>query len=126
MYFTAELEENSTLNSKVWEAAGLHSNGTFPLDYFSYNNSALLDVIFRHLEKTNFNGITVSMYVCSCILVITVVVPTEEHEVKSVVTDLLTIIAILPVFIKIHAHTRQYIHANPLYCSCDTGSCLIQ
>ena len=60
LYFTAELEENSTLNSKVWEAAGLCSNGTFPLDYFSYNNSALLDVIFRHLQKTNFSGVTVS------------------------------------------------------------------
>ena len=60
LYLTAELEENSALNSKVWETAGLRSNGTFPLDYFSYNNSALLDVIFRHLEKTNFSGVTVS------------------------------------------------------------------
>ena len=60
LYFTAELEENSTLNSKVWDAASLHGNGTFPLDYFSYNNSALLDVIFRHVEKTNFSGVTVS------------------------------------------------------------------
>ena len=59
-YFTAELEENSTLNSKVWEAAGLHGTSTFHLDYFSYNNSALLDVIFRHVQKTNFSGITVS------------------------------------------------------------------
>ena len=92
----------------MWEAAGLHSNGTFPLDYFSYNNSALLDVIFRHLEKTNFSGITVSVYVCSCILVVTVVVPTEEHEVKSVVTDLLTIIAILPVFKDTCTHTPIY------------------
>ena len=58
-YFTAELEENSTLNSKVWEAAGLHGNGTFPLDHFSYNNSALLDMIFRHVQETNFSGITV-------------------------------------------------------------------
>ena len=56
----AELEENTALNSKVWEAAGLHSNGIFPLDYFSYNNSALLDVIFRQLQKTNFSGVTVS------------------------------------------------------------------
>ena len=61
MYITAELEENSTLNSKVWDAAGLHGNGTFPLDHFSYNNSALLDVIFRNLEKTNFSGVTVSV-----------------------------------------------------------------
>lgn len=58
---TIELEENSALNTKVWEAAGLHVNGTFPLDYFSYNNSALLDVIFRHMQETNFSDITVSM-----------------------------------------------------------------
>ena len=61
VYFPAELEENSTLNSKVWETAGLHGKGTFPLDRFSYNNSVLLDVIFRHLQKTNFSGITVSV-----------------------------------------------------------------
>ena len=60
LYFTAELEENSTLSSKVWETAGRYGNGTFPLDYFSYNNSALLDVIFKHVEKTNFSGVTVS------------------------------------------------------------------
>ena len=59
-YFTAELEENSTLNSKVWEAAGLYGTSTFHLNYFSYNNSALLDVIFRNVQKTNFSGITVS------------------------------------------------------------------
>ena len=60
LHFTAELKENSALNFKVWEAAGLCSNGTFPLDYFSYNSSALLDVIFKHVQKTNFIGVTVS------------------------------------------------------------------
>ena len=44
----------------MWEAAGLGGNGTFPLDHFSYNNSALVNVIFRNLEKTNFTGVTVS------------------------------------------------------------------
>ena len=93
MYSTVELEENSALNSKVWEAAGLRGNDTFPLDNFSYNNSALLDVIFRHVEKTNFSGITVSggkdlclqLYnSCNCC-------SSTEHEMKSAVTDLLTI-----------------------------------
>ena len=60
LYFTAELEENSTLNNMVWGAAGLLGNGTFPLEQFSYNNSVLLDVIFRHMRDTNFRGITVS------------------------------------------------------------------
>ena len=60
MLVSLELEENSTLNAAVWEAAGLQGNGTFPLDRFSYNNSALLEVIFRHVQATTFNGITVS------------------------------------------------------------------
>ena len=60
MVVPLELEENSTLNAEVWEAAGLQGNGTFPLDRFSYNNSALLEVIFRHVQATNFTGITVS------------------------------------------------------------------
>ena len=58
-YFTAELEQKSDLNAKVLNAAGLNSNGTFPLEHFSYNNSVLLDVIFRHVQETNFSGITV-------------------------------------------------------------------
>jgi len=58
--FPAELEENSTLNADVWETAGLSDNATFPLDKFSYNNSALLDVIFNQVQETNFKGITVS------------------------------------------------------------------
>ena len=60
LYCTAELKENSTLNTKVWDAAGLRGNGTFPLHYFTYNNTALLNVIFQHLHKTNFSGVTVS------------------------------------------------------------------
>ena len=60
MVVPLELEENSTLNAEVWEAAGLQGNGTFPLDRFSYGNSALLEVIFRHVQAANFNGITVS------------------------------------------------------------------
>ena len=60
LYFTAELKENTTLNTKVWDAAGFHGNGTFPLHYFSYNNSVLLNMIFQHLHKTNFSGVTVS------------------------------------------------------------------
>lgn len=55
-----ELESNSTLNADVWETAGLHGNAMFPLEHFSYNNSALLDVLFRHVQNTKFNGITVS------------------------------------------------------------------
>ena len=59
--FTAELENNSTVNANVWETAGLAGgNAAFPLEKFSYNNSALLDVIFRKVQETDFRGITVS------------------------------------------------------------------
>lgn len=60
MVVPLELEENSTLNADVWEAAGLQYNGTFPLERFSYDNRVLLNVIFRHLKETSFTGITVS------------------------------------------------------------------
>lgn len=32
----------------------------FGLQYFSYNNSGVRDIIYDHLSKTHFNGITVS------------------------------------------------------------------
>jgi len=44
----------------VWKTAGLHGNAVFPLERFSYNNSALLNVIFKQVQDTNFRGITVS------------------------------------------------------------------
>jgi len=58
--FTTELEENLTLNADVWKSAGQFGNATFPLDNFYYNNSALLGVIFKYVQETNFEGITVS------------------------------------------------------------------
>ena len=58
--FTTELQENLTLNADVWKTAGLFGDATFPLDNFSYNNSALLDVIFEQMHRINFKGITVS------------------------------------------------------------------
>ena len=32
----------------------------FRLDDFTYSNNLLLEIIFRHLEDTSFNGITVN------------------------------------------------------------------
>lgn len=32
----------------------------FGLQHFSYNNSGVRDIIYDHLSKTHFNGITVS------------------------------------------------------------------
>jgi len=55
MVVPLELEENSTLNADVWEAAGLQCNGTFPLEQFSYDNRVLLNVIFHHLKGGKWN-----------------------------------------------------------------------
>ena len=35
----------------------------FALQHFTYNNSAVLDLIYGHLNETLFNGITVSQQV---------------------------------------------------------------
>ena len=45
------------LNQHLAEAYGV--NGTFQIENFTYVNDALTDVIFRQLEDTSFNGITV-------------------------------------------------------------------
>ena len=45
------------LNQHLAEAYGV--NGTFQIETFTYGNDALTDVIFRQLEDTSFNGITV-------------------------------------------------------------------
>ena len=46
-----------SLNQHLAEAYGV--NGTFQIENFTYRNDALTDVIFRQLEETSFNGITV-------------------------------------------------------------------
>jgi hypothetical protein len=48
---------NPFLNHHLAEAYGV--NGTFQIQNFAYENDALTDVIFRQLEGTSFNGITV-------------------------------------------------------------------
>lgn len=45
------------LNQRLAKAYGV--NGTFQIENFTYVNDALTDVIFRQLEDTSFNGITV-------------------------------------------------------------------
>ena len=37
----------------------LPANGKFGLQHFSYNNFGVLNVVFGHLNKTNFTGISV-------------------------------------------------------------------
>ena len=46
--------------------ADLPSSVDFGLQHVSYNNSGLVDVVFGHLNRTNFSGITVCECVCVC------------------------------------------------------------
>ena len=43
----------------------LPSSVDFGLQHVSYNNSGIVDVVFGHLNRTEFTGITVSMCVCT-------------------------------------------------------------
>lgn len=52
-----DIENNSELNGKAREEAGLTSS--FRIENFTYNNSAIVEVLFNHLERTQFQGITV-------------------------------------------------------------------
>ena len=62
---------DATLNQALAEA--FNTQSTFNLSDFNYNSDELLQVIFRHIENTSFNGITVSVVatgvggVCGCV-----------------------------------------------------------
>jgi len=51
------LRENSSLNSRVAEEAGI--DGEFKLENFTYSTPSILEVLDGHLRNTNFSGITV-------------------------------------------------------------------
>ena len=66
-YYTqlhAGIEESADLRDslKEYEAnIDLPASVQFGLQHFSYNNSGVIDLIFNHLTRTEFTGITVSM-----------------------------------------------------------------
>ena len=64
-YFAVEFSNNATLNNLALELVegdqNLSSAGQiFHLDMFSYKNHIVLETIYKHLEKTNFIGVSVS------------------------------------------------------------------
>ena len=50
---------DSAVNQNLSLAYGLPTNQRFSLNDFTYNNDALQQIIFRHLNRTKFGGITV-------------------------------------------------------------------
>ena len=58
-----DLQNNATLNMLAAQAEKL--NGTeFTLEDFTYQNNIVETIMFRHLEQTNFTGITVGHVHC--------------------------------------------------------------
>ena len=55
-----DLAHNKSLNKYLHQFnSDLLLNKSFGLQHFTYNNSALLDLIFNHLTETDFIGLTV-------------------------------------------------------------------
>ena len=54
-----DLAENSTLNSEAADLSDLPDGDIFTIDNFTYANSAVVSRMFKHLQETDFLGITV-------------------------------------------------------------------
>ena len=54
-----DLANNDTLNELAANASGIPPGQAFRLEHFTYNNSIVLEVIFGHLQETDFLGLTV-------------------------------------------------------------------
>lgn len=52
-------DENAALNTRLAETYLGRNDTHFRLEQFNYADDALLDIIFRQMERTSFNGITV-------------------------------------------------------------------
>lgn len=59
----ADIRNDSNLreNLKEFDADLDIPTNDFNLQHFSYNNSGILNLIYGHIHRTNFNGITVSI-----------------------------------------------------------------
>ena len=57
----SDVKSNTELREdlKAYETDLDISSEEFNLQHFSYNNSGILELIFDHLDRTDYNGITV-------------------------------------------------------------------
>lgn len=64
MCIHTEIGNSSDLRNTLEEyEAGLDlpANVEFGLQHFSYNNSGIVNLVYDHLQRTNFTGISVSI-----------------------------------------------------------------
>ena len=59
--FTLDLKENDALRLQAGMEANLINKDQFDLENFTYSNGIIAKTMFRHLENTDFVGITVSV-----------------------------------------------------------------
>ena len=60
--YPADLLDNDTLRRLAGEEAELSDPDQFDLANFTYKNRVIAETMFRHLEETNFTGLTVCTY----------------------------------------------------------------
>ena len=64
-----DIGDNSELNHRLRvydNDLDLSADVDFALQHFSYNNSGVLNLVYGHLNRTNFTGITVRT--CMCVM----------------------------------------------------------
>lgn len=61
-FLLADLNSNATLSRMAWETQAVSTNETFQLENFTYSNVVIRNIIFGHLEQTNFRGVSVSEF----------------------------------------------------------------
>ena len=62
-YYSIEFDSNSTLSdmaNEFVEGASLQS-APFKMENFTYKNNVAMETLFKHLENTNFLGVSVSV-----------------------------------------------------------------
>ena len=61
LYF-AEFETNISLSDLAYEAGNMpNRNETFRMENFTYQNDVVMETMFKHLEETDFLGVSVSV-----------------------------------------------------------------
>ncbi len=64
MLLFLDLLTNGTLRRMAGIEAELEDPDGFGLENFTYKNRIIAETIFRHLEETNFVGLSVSPVIC--------------------------------------------------------------
>ena len=58
----SDLKLDPFLNEQAANASGLPYGEKFTMENFTYSNNVIATTMFKHLNRTNFQGITVSYH----------------------------------------------------------------